>query len=66
MSFFGPSLPVSLGRHTGDERRRLVSPLRTADVLLPIAEKMPFQTNGVPALSRMQQSAPTFGPRLHD
>lgn len=28
----GPS-PVSLGRHTGDERRRLVPPLRTADVL---------------------------------
>jgi len=24
---------VSLGCHTGDERRRLVSPLRTADVL---------------------------------
>jgi len=28
-----PAYPVSLGRHVGDERRRLVSPLRTADVL---------------------------------
>ena len=27
-----PVYPVSLGRHTGDERRRLASPSHTADV----------------------------------
>lgn len=34
MSFALALLTVSLGRHTGDERRRWVSPLRTADVPL--------------------------------
>ena len=34
MSAAARSSSICLGRHTGDERRRLVSPLRAADVLL--------------------------------
>jgi hypothetical protein len=33
MTAAAQSSSVSLGRHTGDERRRWASPLRTADVL---------------------------------
>ena len=49
---------VSLGCHTGDERRRLVPPLRTADVLPSDAPSLPLQTHGAPGADRMQQSAP--------
>jgi hypothetical protein len=51
---------VSLGRHTGDERRRLLSPLCTADVLLSYVPRLPRQMNGAPGTNRMQRSALTF------
>lgn len=64
MSFFDPSSPVSLGRHTGDERRRLVSPLRAADVLPSGAPSLPLRKHGTPGADRMQLFAPILRARL--
>jgi hypothetical protein len=51
---------VSLGRHTGDERRRLLPPLCTADVLLSYVHHLPRQLHGARGTDRMQRSALTF------
>ena len=60
MTLAARSSSVSLCRHTGDERRRLLSPLCTADVLLPYVPRLPRQMNGAPGTNRMQRSALTF------
>lgn len=58
------SLSIPLGRHTGDERRRLVSPLRAADVLLSDAPSLPLHKHGTPGTDRMQLFAPILRARL--
>jgi hypothetical protein len=58
------SLSIPLGRHTGDERRRLVSPLRAADVLPSGAPILPLREHGTPDDDRMQLFAPILRARL--
>ena len=61
MTIAAQFLLVSLGRHTGDERRRRVPPLRVADVILSDAPGLPCRTHEALAAYRMQRSAHIFG-----
>jgi hypothetical protein len=54
------SSSVSLGRHTGDERRRLLPPLCAADVLLSYVLPSSCQMRGALVTKRMQRTTLTF------